>query len=49
MNYFNRASRCRLRQNLHTLAFCIITVELLGGDITQLGHNANWLQGHVEK
>ena len=33
MNYLNRASRCCLRQNLHTFTcFCIVRVELLGGD-----------------
>ena len=36
MNYLNRASRCCLRQNLHTFTcFCIITVELLGGDCNE--------------
>jgi hypothetical protein len=36
MNYLNRASRCCLRQNLHSFAcFCIITVELLGGDCNE--------------
>ena len=36
MNYLNRASRCCLRQNLHTFTcFCIITVELSGGDCNE--------------
>jgi hypothetical protein len=36
MNYLNRASKCCLRQNLHTfICFCIITVELLGGDCNE--------------